>query len=58
MPGSGGDHGGPVMLCKVLVGGIDVWFVSVGVGNARFEVVRDQDLGDASEELEGMDMGS
>jgi len=51
------DHRGPIMLCKVLVGGIDVWFVSVGVGNARLEVVRDQDLCDTSKKLERMDMG-
>ena len=57
MSGSGGDHRGPVVLSEVLVSGIDVWFVSVGVGNARLEVVWHQDLGDAPEELERMDMG-
>ena len=33
------------MLCKILVGGIDIGLVSARVGNARLEVVRDQDLG-------------
>jgi hypothetical protein len=58
MAGSGKDHCGSIMLGQVLVSGIDIWFVSVGMGHARFEVVWDQDLGDASKKMEGMNMGS
>jgi hypothetical protein len=57
MPGSGRDYRGPVMLCEVLVRRIDIWLISVGMGNTCFKVVRDQDLGDAPKELKRMDMG-
>lgn len=39
------DHGNAVMLVQVLIGGVDVWIVPAGTGEARTLVVRHQDGG-------------
>ena len=55
---SGWDDRRCIMLGKVLIGGIDVRFISAWVGHTAFEVVRNKDLGHAAEKLEGVNMGS
>lgn len=55
---SGRDDRRGVMFGKVLIGGIDVRFISARVVHTGFEVVRNKDLGYAAEELEGVNMGS
>jgi len=46
------------MFGKILIGGIDVRLISAWVGYTGFEVVRNEDLGNTAEELEGVNMGS
>ncbi len=45
------------MLSQILISGIDIRFIPARIGNTGFEVIRDKDLWDTTEELKGMDMG-
>ena len=53
-----GNDGGAVVFSQVLVGRVDVRLIAAGVGYPRFQIIRDEDVGYATEELEGMDVGS
>ena len=44
------------MLCEILIRRVDIRFVPARVSDASLEVIGDQDLRDAPEELKGMDM--
>jgi hypothetical protein len=45
-----------IMLCEGSVGAIDLGFIAVGSGHSRFEIIRDDDLGDPTERRKGPDM--
>ena len=57
-PHPGRDDGDSIMLRKLQVSGVDVGFVSAGLLDPYLEIIRDEDLGDAAEELEGVYMRS
>jgi len=54
---TGRDDSDSIMLCEVLVSGIDIRLIAAGFGDACFEVVRDDDLWDTAKVFQGMDMG-
>ncbi len=57
MSGSCWDNGGAIMICQILIGWVDIGFVSAGMFNARFGVIGDQNFSDSTEEIKCMDMG-
>ena len=54
---AGGDDDGSVMAGHLMIGRIDVRFIVAGLGHAGFEIVRNEDLRNAAEEVKRPDMG-
>jgi hypothetical protein len=52
----GRDHGEAIVLCEVRVGPIDLGFIAMRPGDGRFEVVGDDNRGDAAERHKGPPM--
>lgn len=52
-----GDDHSRVMPCHVMVGGIYIGFVAAGSGDPAFEIIRDDDLGDAAKKGKRLRMG-
>lgn len=50
------NDGDPVVGRHLLIGGIEVGLIATGAGDARFEVVRDEDIRQAGQELERPDV--
>ena len=54
--GAGRYHRNLIMLSQLLIGGIQFGIVTTGFANPAFQVIRNQDFGDSTEELQHPDV--